>query len=236
MQEQLELLKELQELDKNLGNTRQKRQKLEAETAVQKAELDRIQAMVDTLDASLTDLRDQGGDLNQALAQEQENIKKAEGRLPAIKTQKEYVAVLKEIDTAKKLTKDLQDRIQANREELSALEKDRAEKAVEVAALSEKVVGRCQEIDTAAGGIDASLASDEARRAELLGGLQVPLRKRYLMLLERRNGVAVVAARQGTCLGCNMHLPPQLFNSLFTSQEVQSCPHCNRLLFLVVSE
>ncbi len=236
MQEQLELLKELQDLDKTLGGTRQQRQKLESEMAMLKADLDRIQAMVDTLDASLTDLRDQGGDLNQALTQEQENIKKAEGRLPVIKTQKEYVAVLKEIDTAKKLTKDLQDRIQANREELSALEKDRAEKAAELDALGGKVNGRCQEIEAAAGDIDASLVSGEARRAELLAGLPLPLRKRYQMLLERRNGVAVVPARLGTCLGCNMHLPPQLYNSLFTSQEVQSCPHCNRLLFLITAE
>jgi hypothetical protein len=29
-----------------------------------------------------------------------------------------------------------------------------------------------------------------------------------------------------------MHLPPQLFNSLFVVKEIQACPHCNRLLFV----
>jgi len=29
-----------------------------------------------------------------------------------------------------------------------------------------------------------------------------------------------------------MQLPPQQFNSLYTASEVQSCPQCNRLLFI----
>jgi predicted nucleic acid-binding Zn-ribbon protein len=66
----------------------------------------------------------------------------------------------------------------------------------------------------------------------LLNQLPVTLRKRYLLLMERRGGVAVVEARNGACLGCHMHLPPQMYNSLFTLQEVQSCPHCSRLLFV----
>ena len=232
MQEQLDLLKELQELDKTLRQARQGREVLEGEQATLEADLNRIQAMVDTLDANLEELRDQRGDLNQALRVEQENITKAEGRLPAIKTQKEYVAVLKEIDTAKKLTKDLQDRVQAIAEEIAALEKDREEKAAECAAAGAQVEGRRQEITAAMGKFDETLGGGEARRAELLGGLPQPLRKRYQMLLDRRQGIAVVEARNGTCLGCNMQLPPQLFNSLFTASEVQSCPHCNRLLFL----
>lgn len=232
VQEQLELLKELQELDKTLRQARQKRGELESEQAALEADLDRIKGMVDTLDASLGELRDQRGDLNQALSVEQENIRKAEGRLPAIKTQKEYVAVLKEIDTAKKLTKDLEDRMQATDEEIAALETDREEKDAERSAASEEVEGRRQEIEAALREFDQTLEAGEGRRGELLGGLPAPLRKRYQMLLDRRQGVAVVEARNGTCLGCNMHLPPQLFNSLFTAAEVQSCPHCNRLLYL----
>ena len=236
MQEELELLKELQELDKTLRQARQKREVLESEQDTLAADLNRIKAMVETLDATLEELRDQCGDLNQALSVEQENIKKAEGRLPAIKTQKEYVAVLKEIDTAKKLTKDLEDRVQATREEVAAVEKDREEKATECAGVSSRVEARRQEIEAALAEFDKTLGAGDGRRSELLGGLPTPLRKRYQMLLDRRHGVAVVEARNGTCLGCNMHLPPQLFNSLFTSAEVLSCPHCNRLLFLGATE
>ena len=59
-----------------------------------------------------------------------------------------------------------------------------------------------------------------------------PMQRKYQLLFERRDGRAVVQAKQGACLGCNMHLPPQLFNSLLQVPDIQACPHCNRLLYV----
>jgi hypothetical protein len=229
----MQLLRELQELDQELNGARQGRQKLEAELTVLDADLARVQAMVDSLTDDLEKLRGERRELAQALTQEQENVKRAEGRLPSIKTQKEYVAVLKEIDTAKKMNKELQDRIQAKDGEIGALERDGQEKEAELAALAEKTAARRAEIEATLAEHDRALGEKAGQHEALLGQLPVPLRKRYQMLFERRGGVAVVEARKGTCLGCNMHLPPQLFNSLFTSREIQSCPHCNRLLYVL---
>lgn len=233
VQEQMQLLRELQGLDHELGHVRQGRQKLETELTALGADQDRIQAMVDSLVADLEKLQAERRELAQALAQEQDNVSKAEGRLPSIKTQKEYVAVLKEIDTAKKMNKEIHDRIQAKDGEIAGLSQDREEKDAELTAISEKVSGRRAEIEAALAEYDQTLAAKAAQRESLLGQVPVPVRKRYEMLLDRRAGLAVVEARRGTCLGCNMHLPPQLFNSLFTTREIQSCPHCNRLLFIL---
>jgi hypothetical protein len=233
VQEQMQLLRELQGLDQQLAGARQERQKLESELAALGADQERVQAMVDSLEADLAKLQEERRELARALAQEQENVKRAEGRLPTIKTQKEYVAVLKEIDTAKKMNKELQDRIQAKDEEISSLGRDKEEKEAELAAISERVAGRRGEIEAALAEHDRGLEARSEQRQGLSARVPAPVRKRYEMLIERRGGVAVVEARKGTCLGCNMQLPPQLFNSLFTAREIQSCPHCNRLLFVV---
>jgi predicted nucleic acid-binding Zn-ribbon protein len=152
--------------------------------------------------------------------------------LPAIKTQKEYVAVLKEIDTAKKLNKDLLDRIQVKDGEIAAVGRDREEKEQELAVLNAKVSGRLAEIAGCLGSYDAEVAAKVSERDSLFDNLPLALRKRYQLLFERRGGLVMVEARNGTCCGCNMQLPPQLFNNLFTIQELQSCPHCNRLLYV----
>ena len=234
MQEKMERLKSLQGLDQELNAIRQKRQKLEDEQQVLGSELARIQEMVDKLDGDIGVLKEERGKLQQALVQEQDNVQKAEGRLPAIKTQKEYVAVLKEIDTAKKMNKELLDSIQRKDAEIDVLLKDREEKAGELNTLQESASARGAEIDADMAEFNSTLEAKEAQREELLTDLSTTIRKRYHMLLERRGGVAVVEARNETCLGCNMHLPPQLFNSLFTASEIQSCPHCNRLLYVVI--
>lgn len=232
MQEKVELLKELQELDQELNIIRTQRKTLEDEQAVLDADLQRVQAMVDDLSGDLQQLEVQRGELGQALAQEQDNVEKAEGRLPAIKTQKEYVAVLKEIDTAKKMNKELQDQVQAKDREIDALSRDLEEKRQELETVQAKVEGRRGEIEAELSSFGEGGGEKQASRDSLLKQLPTSMRKRYELLLERRGGVAVVEARNGACLGCNMHLPPQAFNSLFTVKEVQSCPHCNRLLYV----
>jgi uncharacterized protein len=233
VQEQMELLREIQGLDQELLRVRHDRQKLEAELTALGADQERVQAMVDSLSTDLDRLQAARRELVQALAQEQENVKKAEGRLPSIKTQKEYVAVLKEIDTAKKLNKDIHDRIQVKDGEIEALSRELEEKQAELATISEKVATRRAEIEAKLSTFDENLGEKSGYRDSLLKQVPLQVQKRYLMLLERRAGVAVVEARRGTCLGCNMHLPPQLYNSLFTLREIQICPHCNRMLFVL---
>jgi hypothetical protein len=228
----MELLKELQEIDQELSKVRQSGKELETERSALNADVERVQGMVDSLAADGEALRSQRRELTQALVLEQENVKKAEGRLPTIKTQKEYVAVLKEIDTAKKMNKDIEDQIRAKDGEIEVLKTEQEEKEGELASLREKVDSRQGEIAAVLAEYAQAESEKGSQRDVLLKDLPVQLRKRYQLLFDRRGGMAVVEARNGACLGCNMHLPPQLFNSLFQTQEIQSCPHCNRLLFV----
>ena len=232
MQEKIKLLKDLQAIDQDLKKVRQDREALEKEQASLGSGTDRIRAMVDSLAAELAKLQQERRTLQLALEQEEHNIHRSEGHLPAIKTQKEYVAVLKEIDTAKKLNKDLQDRIQAKDAEIADVTRDREEKEQELAELTAKVSDRLEEIARQLADRASQAGTQVQDRDRLFDQLPVSLRKRYQLLFERRGGLVVVEARNGTCSGCNMHLPPQLFNTLFTLQEIQSCPHCNRLLYV----
>jgi len=232
VQKQLQLLRDLQELDTQKKNVENERQSGLKEQQVLKDELDRLQQMVDSLAGEISGLEDEKTELVKAMALEQQNIERSEGRLPQIKTQKEYVAVLKEVDTAKKLAKELQANIDAKNEILSSLAADKAEKDQELAERATQNDARCAEIDASLVSVNENLAEMDRQRNILMEDLPKSLRKRYELLMSRRAGVAVVEASGGACLGCHMHLPPQMFNSLFVVNEIQSCPHCNRLLYV----
>jgi uncharacterized protein len=236
VQEQMRLLKELQDLDQELNGIGQRRRKQEDERNTLCAEQERVQGMVDSLTGDLETLQSERREIAHALELEQENVKKAEGRLPAIKTQKEYVAVLKEIDTAKKMNKEFSDRITGKDGEIATLAREKEEKEGELAEVSSRVESRRTQIDVNLAEFDRTLADKGAQRENLLQQLPLPMRKRYQLLMERRAGLAVVEARSGACQGCHMHLPPQMYNRLFTTDEVQSCPHCARLLFVKIDE
>jgi len=232
VQKQLQLLRELQELDTQKKIVENQRQAGLKEQQGLKAELDRLQQMVNSLAGEIGVLDDEKAELVKAMTLEQQNIERSESRLPQIKTQKEYVAVLKEIDTAKKLAKELQAKIDAKNEALSSLVADKAEKDLELAQQTEQADALSAEVDGSLVAVNEKLAEMEQQRNVLMEDLPKTLRKRYELLMSRRAGVAIVEASGGACLGCHMHLPPQMFNSLFVVNEIQSCPHCNRLLYV----
>jgi predicted nucleic acid-binding Zn-ribbon protein len=51
------------------------------------------------------------------------------------------------------------------------------------------------------------------------------------MIFSRRNGLAVAEAKGGTCQGCRMRLPPQLYNEIQRHSQVHFCPNCQRILY-----
>ena len=230
MQKQLQLLRDLQDLDTEKNVIEAERQTGLDEKQALNAELERLQEMVDSLAGEIGVLEGEKKDLADAMALEEQNIERSEGRLPQIKTQKEYIAVLKEVDTAKKLAKELQDQIDAKNETLNSRSSEKAEKDDEFAKAKAAADERCAEIDASLVEVIEKLDEMERQRKGLLE--ELPSR----LLMSRRGGVAVVEARGGACLGCHMHLPPQLFNSLFVVKEIQTCPHCNRLLYVTAPD
>ena len=230
--EHIELLRALQDLDHELNGIRQQRRKLEQEQVELMGAMVRIQTMVDGLDEEIGKLQSQNDELEQGLAQEEANISRSEGRLPEIKTQKEYLAVLKEIDTAKKVNKDLQAQFEEKQAQIAELNAEKDEKLNQLAELKERSVEREAEISAALKAFDETLEKMASQRSIHFDPLPKQMQKRYALLMERRGGIAVVEARDGNCTGCHMHLPPQLFNSLFLDPQIQCCPHCNRLLFV----
>jgi predicted nucleic acid-binding Zn-ribbon protein len=49
--------------------------------------------------------------------------------------------------------------------------------------------------------------------------------------IRMRRGLAVVAVSNGTCLGCHMNIPPQLYNQLQRADAILTCPQCHRIIY-----
>jgi len=232
LQEKLVVLRELQGIDQQLNQLGEKRRQLEGAVADQRQQMARVQEMVDSLADEMEGLQVRRRELDEAVAKEQLNIDRSDSRLPEIKTQKEYVAVLKEIDTAKAMIRDLQAQLAEVNGQLESIGGDRSEKEAELASLGEAVAARQAEVDQEMASFTSSVDEMSGKKETLMGQIPAGVRKRYQMLISRRGGVAVVEARNGACTGCNMQLPPQLYNSLFKLEKPQYCPHCNRLIYV----
>ena len=232
MQNQLNLLKDLQEIDQEISAIESTRQGYRDELAAFESNAERVQSMLDELGDEIALLKQTEAQLQQDLLKERDNVTRVEARLPEIQTQKEYVAVLKEIDVAKKANKDLEDQLQAKLQEIETLENDRKEKETELASIKENSEARGTELTTLLSESEGVLQKRTQTRESVASELPAALLRKYQTLFKRRAGLALALARRGACLGCNMALPPQQYNKLLKFSELQTCPHCNRILYV----
>ena len=234
VQNKMNLLKDLQEIDQEISAIEATRQGFRDELNDFEADAARVQGMLDQLTDEVTLLQQGEAELQQGLLKERDNVNRVEARLPEIQTQKEYVAVLKEIDVAKKANKDVEEQMQAKQQEVAVLDADLQEKQEELAVIQEKSDARGAELAQLLAESEGALLKRTQTRESVAAELPVSLLRKYHTLFKRRGGLALALARNGACLGCHMQLPPQQYNKLLRVEEIQTCPHCNRILYVEV--
>jgi hypothetical protein len=226
------MLEQLQEIDYQIDNLKIARNGLTGEMGgIEQALID-ARLELAGLESRVAQIEQEKMELEVSQAAEQENILRSETNMKEIKTNKEYQAVGREISAARKQAAEIEEQTLQKMGLIDGLNTEIAALKDTLADLEQNTSRRRDdkqaEIDKIQQDIDADVARREAITKELPAGLV----KRYNALREQRRGQAVAIARDGYCLGCNMNLPPQLYNSLFRGDELISCPHCQRVLIL----
>lgn len=232
MKKRLELLEQLQEIDLQLDALKNSQNTLHGDINGIDQELDAGREALAALEARASQLAQEKGDLDGSLATEQENIRRSESHMKEIKTNKEFQAIGREISAARKLTAELEEQILQRISQIDELNTEIAAKTANLAELESNAAQRRDEKQAEINAIQQDIDTDMAKREEITTTLPASLIKRYNSLRAQRRGQALAYARDGYCLGCNMNLPPQLYNSLFRGDDMISCPHCQRVLIL----
>lgn len=232
MRNNLKALYELQEIDLRIDGLDSEKGQLLSEAQALEEKLAEARGKIAARREEVQALEAEKGALEENLASENENIARSEAHLKEIKTQKEYQAVSKEISTAKKQIADIEEQILQKINAIEEIAGDIAAKEATLAELEGNVAVQQGEVQQKVQDLESGIARDAAVREETVKVLPASVMKRYLRLRDQRRGVAVVEAKEGNCMGCNMHLPPQLYNTLFRADEVLTCPHCQRILVL----
>jgi len=167
---------------------------------------------------------------------EKEKVRKAESKLYEVKTNKEYQALLKEIEAAKEVNDKTEEEVLVLMERIEELKKDvdtakKAHKKKEAEAEAER-----KKLNEELQSVDAVVADLKKTRDTLLALVDDELKSTFATLLERRDGLAVVNVKNGVCLGCFMNIPPQLFIEATKNRQMILCPSCNRIFYFIDDE
>lgn len=232
MKKRMDLLEQLQQIDQLVDVLKANQSSLQADMNGIAQSLDAAREGVAGLKARAAQLEKDKGELEANHAAELENIHRSEHNMKEIKTNKEYQAVGREIAAARKQVAELEEQVLQKIAQLEEVNSELASSETALSELEQNTEQRRSEKQAEIDKVQQDIDVDVLRRDEITKELPPNLLKRYQSLREQRRGQAIAVARDGYCLGCNMHLPPQLYNSLFRADELITCPHCQRMLVL----
>jgi uncharacterized protein len=232
LKNRLDLLEHLQEIDLQVDVKKSAQNNLLAEMNGIARALDDAREGHARLQTRAVQLEKDKVELEASHAAELENIHRSETNMKEIKTNKEYQAVGREIAAARKQVAELEEQVLQKITQLDELNNEIAASQSSLAELEQNTEQRRSDKQDEIDRVLQDIGADSQRREAITKELPANLMKRYDSLRIQRRGQAIAIARDGFCQGCNMHLPPQLYNSLFKCEELITCPHCQRMLIL----
>jgi uncharacterized protein len=167
---------------------------------------------------------------------DKDKIKKLEAKLHEIKTNKEYQAFLKEIEAAKVANDKTEEDILVLMDKVEDIKKGHISSTSHLKTREKEIETEKAIIEKEIRSMDKIITELKTERDNLLSIVNETLRSTYLLLREKRNGVAVSTAKNGVCLGCFMNIPPQLFIEVTRNRQLIQCPSCGRILYFLIDE
>lgn len=214
----------IREIEKRFESTPERLRELEATLGTSRSELQRLSEQRDLIVKEVKTLEAQ-------VQAESIKLRKWEARLNDIRNQREYLALSREVEGSRRANREADEKI-------TELNTQRAQLDSQIDGVHNRVAET--EIDADAerervqrdlADASSSIAREKARRDALLSKVPGSLLRKYDNIRAKRFGLGLVPVIDGSCQGCNMKLPPQLYNILQRVETVEQCPSCQRLIF-----
>ena len=230
MRDQLKRLEDLQAHDARIQELETSLKAIPAKLAATQNDLARVEGLLATERQALAETERYYGEQKGLLTEDEIQVAGAKHKLSQAKNSKEYMAAQREIDQRREgLTAregeiaKLVDAVESKKKLLGERAKDVEDLKTSIDKDSEAARARMAEIE-------AKIAELRAERQKVAAQVKPEVLKRYSSIRMRR-GLAVVSVRNGTCQGCNMNIPPQLYNVIQRGQTIETCPSCHRIIY-----
>ena len=158
-------------------------------------------------------------------------ILKDNEKLRAVKTNKEYQSMLKEIDELEKKRSLIEDRMLTSLEHIEQAEKGLVSLQKEMESERADIEQQQAEIVSQAENEKQALTQCRMERESIYTRLEPQVKKMFAKVKAQGRDIAVAAVVEGFCQVCRMGIPPQMFNELLRMDSIRLCPNCQRIIY-----
>ncbi len=233
MQEVLNSLLNLQEIDEDLGELDRSKVYLPEMIQNINKEIEEFERELLENRETFNESKTRQAQLELEIKTDKTDLEKYQEQMKVIKTNKEYDALVAEIDEKKQRISDSEDEvlklmnvIDEATEKIEELEK----KLVETKASNET------QLDHLRAELEALEMKINEKKKERLGVAKT-VDRRALTTYERirkgKGGLAVVPLRKRACGGCFKQIPPQMVQQIRRGDRLYTCDSCGRILIWI---
>jgi predicted nucleic acid-binding Zn-ribbon protein len=161
----------------------------------------------------------------------QTRLAKYKDQLLEVKTNREYTAMLHEIETAQNDIRTREDRILEVMMETDELNAALKKAETDLKAAEKEIAAERSVLDAEMAALQAEVDRTTAEREKVVAGLDRRVLQIFETTAKGRKGVAVAEAKDGLCTICHVRLRPQVFLEVRKNESIIHCDSCRRILY-----
>ncbi|HEY2900380.1 MAG TPA: C4-type zinc ribbon domain-containing protein [Polyangia bacterium] len=230
MRDQLRRLEDLQRHDARIQELENALKAIPAKLSATQTDLTRVEGMLTSERQALAETERYHSEQKGLFTDDEQQVAGAKHKLSQAKNSKEYMAAQREIEQRRESLTGREAEIGKLVEAIDSKKKLLSDKATDVQALRDSIEKDAEAARGRIAELEGKIAELRKEREALATGVKPDVMKRYSAIRMRR-GLAVVSVRNGTCQGCNMNIPPQLYNTLQKGLSIETCPSCHRIIY-----
>ncbi len=231
MKEKLLLLIKIQECDSQIVKLSSKKKTLPEQIEKLNREFSQFEEEIKKNKIKYDELKSRHVENENKIKKINESIVKTKERMLEVKNNKEYQAMLKEIETAESSRGDVETAIISILDELDKLTVSVKQDEEILKQNKNKYEQEKKAFEDDLSAVDSDMIACEQKRTALQKEVPEDLMVKYEKIKKRNKGIGVTSVWKAVCNGCHVNIPPQLYNEIQKSEEMFSCPNCNRILY-----
>ncbi len=232
MRQRLQALAALQKVDLEIASLKKSAESYPKDIAELERQLAAVRGAVEAERSKLDDLDRQKRTLEQTITDDRDKVRKWEGRLSDQRTTREYSALAREIDIAKKGQQTMTEQVQELGKQAALQREVVKAKDGELGARTGDLTDRIATLKQKLVEVEAQVKAIDGKRAEAAKHVEAALLRRYETVRKKRMPAMAPLAAPGTCTGCRMNVRAQLYNQLVASLAYDVCPSCQRIIYV----
>ncbi len=228
---QLELLISLQKIDREVQKLTLLKEKIPGEIERERQIYEKINIEIDELNEKTEQAKKERRSKELETQSASDLLSNTKSKLPSVKTNKEYSALLQEIENLKNRINSLEEEEINHMESIEESQKKYKGKIKEKEEEEKKFLEIKRKKEEELESLNKLLGKELNRKSELTTKIESKWFNQYKKIIDARKGLAVVKIEKDTCCGCYNSLRPQLSIDVRQNDSIITCPYCSRILF-----